>query len=94
LFSSFFKQEQQQEEKLSPFAKRILIVDDDPDTTLTFKNAFEEENRNSSNKTSFQVNTYNDPFFPTKWVLGENYSNIENDVFGIGIDFPIEVERR
>ena len=26
---------QQQEEKLSPFTKRILIVDDDPDITLT-----------------------------------------------------------
>ena len=27
----------QQEERLSPFTKGILIVDDDPDITLTFK---------------------------------------------------------
>jgi hypothetical protein len=38
------KQEEKRE-KLSPFAKRILIVDKDPDTTLTFRRAFEEANR-------------------------------------------------
>jgi hypothetical protein len=32
-------QQQKEEEKLSPFTKRILIVDDDPDITLTFKKA-------------------------------------------------------
>ena len=55
------QQLQEREEELSPFAKRILIVDDDPDITLTFKAAFEEANR-IENKISFQVNTYNDPF--------------------------------
>ena len=59
------KQEQQQqqkeeEKKLSPFTKRILIVDDDPDITFTFKQAF-EVNRISGNKSSFHVSTYNDP---------------------------------
>jgi hypothetical protein len=29
------QKQQQQEEKLSPFTKRILIVDDDPDITFT-----------------------------------------------------------
>jgi DNA-binding response OmpR family regulator len=48
-------------EKLSPFSKRILIVDDDPDITFTFKMAFEDANRISGNKVSFHVNTYNDP---------------------------------
>jgi DNA-binding response OmpR family regulator len=52
---------QQQEVKLSPFIKRILIVDDDPDITYTFKMAFEEANRIGGNKTSFHVDTYNDP---------------------------------
>ncbi len=52
---------QQQEQRLSPFTKRILIVDDDPDITFTFKKAFEEANRISGNKSSFHVNTYNDP---------------------------------
>jgi hypothetical protein len=48
-------------EILSPFTKQILIVDDDPDITYTFKKAFEEANRIGDNKTSFYVNTYNDP---------------------------------
>jgi PleD family two-component response regulator len=52
---------QQQEQRLSPFTKRILIVDDDPDITLTFKKAFDEANRISGNKISFHVNTYDDP---------------------------------
>ena len=60
------KQEEQQlqeeeETKLSSFTKRILIVDDDPDITITFKKAFEEANRISGSKVSFHVNTYNDP---------------------------------
>ena len=46
---------------LSPFTKRILIVDDDPYITLTFKKAFEEANRISGNKISFHASTYNDP---------------------------------
>ena len=53
-------QQQKEEGKLSPFTKRILIVDDEPDITLTFKKAFEEVNRISGNKSSFRVNTYND----------------------------------
>jgi CheY-like chemotaxis protein len=52
---------QQQEVKLSPLAKRILIVDDDIDITYTFKKAFEEANRIGGNKISFYVDTYNDP---------------------------------
>ena len=56
------QQEQQEEkEKLSPFTKRILIVDDDPDITFTFKKGFEEASRISDDKISFHVNTYNDP---------------------------------
>ena len=57
------RQLQVREEKLSPFAKRILVVDDDPDVTFTFKKVFEEANRiaGSGNKISFHVNTYNDP---------------------------------
>ena len=53
--------EQKEKEKLSPFTKRILIVDDDPDITLTFKKCLEAENENSKGKIFFQVFTYNDP---------------------------------
>jgi DNA-binding response OmpR family regulator len=52
--------EQQQVER-SPFTKQILIVDDNPDITITFKKALAEENRNDNNGISFQVNAYNDP---------------------------------
>jgi DNA-binding response OmpR family regulator len=55
------QQIQESKEILSPFTKRILIVDDDPDITYTFKKAFEEANRIGGNKTSFHVNVYNDP---------------------------------
>jgi CheY-like chemotaxis protein len=46
----------------TPATRQILVVDDDPDITLTFKKAFEAENENSNNKKiSFVVSTYNDP---------------------------------
>jgi DNA-binding response OmpR family regulator len=54
------QQIQKREEKQSAFTKQILVVDDDPDITFTFKKAFEEANRISGNKVSFHVNTYND----------------------------------
>jgi DNA-binding response OmpR family regulator len=47
-------------EKLSPFTKRILIVDDDPDITLTFKKGFEAENE-KNNKMFFKAYTHNNP---------------------------------
>ena len=37
-------QESQHKEKLSPFTKQILIVDDHPDIILTFKRGLEAEN--------------------------------------------------
>jgi CheY-like chemotaxis protein len=66
LFLTSNNQEEEQKlqeriEKLSPFTKRILIVDNDSDITFTFKKAFEESNRIGGNKISFQVNTNNDP---------------------------------
>ncbi len=39
----------------APSLKRILIVDDDPDITLTFKSALEREND------KFEIHTFNDP---------------------------------
>ncbi len=47
--------------KLSPFTKRILIVDDHPDIILTFKRGLEAENEYSSGKVFFQVYAYDDP---------------------------------
>jgi DNA-binding response OmpR family regulator len=53
------RMEKEPQQKLSSVSKRILIVDDDPDITLTFKNGLEAENEKSD--VFFQVNTYNDP---------------------------------
>jgi CheY-like chemotaxis protein len=53
--------QQLQKEKLSPNVKRILVVDDDPDITLTFKKALEQENETSGNKVALQAFTYNNP---------------------------------
>ena len=55
------QQEHQHKGKLSPFTKRILIVDDHPDIILTFKRGLEAENEYSSGKIFFQVHAYDDP---------------------------------
>ena len=55
------QKQQQQEEKLSPFTKRILIVDDDPDITFTIKKGFEAENKKDDNKIFFKLDAYNNP---------------------------------
>jgi CheY-like chemotaxis protein len=52
---------QERKVKLSPYTKRILIVDDHPDIILTFKRGLEAENEYSSGKIFFQVNAYDDP---------------------------------
>ncbi|MGB7679562.1 MAG: response regulator [Nitrososphaeraceae archaeon] len=81
------KQEEQQlqesKEKLSPFTKRILIVDDDPDITFTFKKAFEEANRISGSKISFHVNTYNDPLLALSELKPDFY-----DLMLVDIEMP------
>ncbi len=47
----------------NPFCKRILIVDDDFDITLTFRSALEIDSNNNNNSSGmiFEVHTYNDP---------------------------------
>jgi CheY-like chemotaxis protein len=42
------------------FWKRLLIVDDDADITITFKEVIEDSNKNSVNK-KIEVHTYNNP---------------------------------
>jgi DNA-binding response OmpR family regulator len=49
------------EKEKDPFLKRVLIVDDDPDLTLTFKVALEEGYHDNDNKIRFEVYTYNNP---------------------------------
>lgn len=39
----------------------MLVVDDDPDLTLTFKVALQEDYHDNDNKIRFEVYTYNNP---------------------------------
>ena len=49
-------------QKKDPFCKRIIIIDDEPDITLTFKATLEDSNNNTNNSNiKFEVYTYNDP---------------------------------
>jgi len=49
------------ERKEQPFWKRILIIDDDPDTTLTFKSGIEDSNTSRKHNKRIEVITYNEP---------------------------------
>jgi CheY-like chemotaxis protein len=77
------QQIQESKEILSPFTKRILIVDDDSDITYTFKKAFEEADRIGGNKTSFHVDAYNDPLVALSEFKSDFY-----DLLLIDIDMP------
>ena len=56
-----------EKEKRQPSYRRVLIIDDDPDITLTFKMGIEEACNNyskgekSNNNKRIEVYTYNDP---------------------------------
>jgi CheY-like chemotaxis protein len=84
---SLFQDEQQQDqlikEKLSTNVKRILLVDDDPDITLTFKKGLEEENETSGNKVVLQVFSYNNPLL----ALAEFRTNFY-DLLLIDVNMP------
>ena len=70
-------------EKLSPLAKRILIVDDDPDITLTFKKGLEAENEKNS-KVFFKVGVCNNPLQALSEFKPDYY-----DLILIDINMPI-----
>jgi CheY-like chemotaxis protein len=67
-------------ENLSPFAKRILIVDDDPDITFTLKKGLEAENDKNGNKTLFKVDSYNNPLKALSEFKPDSYDLILIDI--------------
>ena len=69
--------------KTSTATKNILIIDDDPDITLTFKKCLESENDKSGNKTFLKVFTYND----TMQALAEFKPNFY-DLLLIDVNIP------
>src|SRR5215467_1784488 len=62
-----------------PFVKRILLVDDDPDITLTFKAGLESDYYND--KRRFEVYTYNDPLLVVKEFKPHFYDVLLTDVY-------------
>jgi DNA-binding response OmpR family regulator len=83
LFQDVQQQEQLKKEKSTPNVKRILLVDDDPDITLTFKKGLEEENETSGNKIVLQVFSYNNPLL----ALSEFKTNFY-DLMLIDVNMP------
>ena len=71
------------EKEKRPFSKRILIIDDDPDVTTTFKVGIENSNSYSDDNKIIEVYTYNDPFT----LLSEFESNFY-DLVLIDINLP------
>jgi CheY-like chemotaxis protein len=65
-----------------PFLKRILVVDDDPDITLTFKVALERHHyHDSSYKTRFEVYPYNDPLLALSQFKPNFYDLLLTDIY-------------
>jgi CheY-like chemotaxis protein len=66
----------------SPFIKRILIVDDDPDITLTFKAGLDGHYYgNGDKKKRFEVYAYNDPLLVLKEFKPHFYDLILTDIY-------------
>ena len=64
-----------------PFIKRILLVDDDPDVTLTFKAGLEGHYSVDGNKKRFEVYTYNCPLFVLKEFKPDFYDLLLTDIY-------------
>jgi CheY-like chemotaxis protein len=63
----------------SPLIKRILIVDDDPDLTLTFKAGL--DGYNYGDKKKFEVYTYNDPLLVITEFKPHFYDLLLTDIY-------------
>jgi CheY-like chemotaxis protein len=80
LRSGLSRLDRNEKQKLS-FSKQLLIIDDDPDVTLTFKQGLETVTEN--NERLFEVYSYNDPL--------DALSNFESnfyDLLLIDINMP------
>jgi PleD family two-component response regulator len=65
-----------------PFVKRILLVDDDPDVTLTFKAGLDGHYYCNSDKTKgFEVYAYNDPLLVVKEFKPHFYDLLLTDIY-------------
>ena len=66
----------------SPFIKRILLVDDDPDITLTFKAGLDGRYYGDGDKKKrFEVYSFNDPLLVVKEFKPHFYDLILTDIY-------------
>jgi CheY-like chemotaxis protein len=64
-----------------PFPKRILVVDDDPDLTLTFEVGLEGYYDDINDKIIFEVYTYNDPLLALSQFKPNFYDLLLTDIY-------------
>ena len=64
-----------------PFLKRILIVDDDPDLTFTFKVGLEEYHYYHDDKRKFEVYAYNSPMVVVREFKPNFYDLMLTDIY-------------
>ncbi|HJT49957.1 MAG TPA: response regulator [Nitrososphaeraceae archaeon] len=64
-----------------PYLKRILIVDDEPDVTLTFGVGLEGYYYQNNKKRRFEVHTYNDPEVALSKFKPNFYDLLLTDIF-------------
>jgi CheY-like chemotaxis protein len=64
-----------------PSIKRILLVDDDPDITLTFKAGLDGHYYGNGEKKRFEVYTYNDPLLVLKEFKPDFYDLLLIDIY-------------
>jgi CheY-like chemotaxis protein len=63
------------------FLKRILVVDDDPDLTLTFKVGLEGYYHDNNDERIFEVYTYNDPLLALTQFKPNFYDVLLTDIY-------------
>jgi CheY-like chemotaxis protein len=68
-------------ETKDPYLKRILIVDDEPDVTLTFRVGLEGYYYQEDEKRRFEVYTYNDPKVAVSKFKANFYDLILTDIY-------------
>ena len=72
------------EKERDPFVKRVLVVDDEPDVSLTFKVGLEE--CHCDGKRRFEVYTYNNPLEALSDFKPHFYDLLLVDVYMPGMD--------
>ena len=76
------KETETKEQPQPPFIKRILLVDDDPDITLTFKAGLDGYSYGDGDKKKrFEVYTYNDPLLLLEEFKPNFYDLLLTDIY-------------